>query len=209
VEAHDTARRLEIVGGIKLVHDRVVILHEGQVQVRDDGVLVIAGVSDDGRIFGVTLQVAVGVIEQQVLSVLLVVEEHVVIGPAAVEAVQIKTRSPEIAKSGWIVDAVKLGDRIEGQIVVDELSQVGKPGRQVLVDVRGFRSIFHIIRFFDHRLRQGDEVGVIRREGPQVAEETPEPTLMQLRPWRRHETAQNTTVVEHHLNFSLPVDQHS
>ena len=132
-----------VAAGPQVVDDAVVELEEGQVELGQDGVLVVAGVADQGPAVGVAGQVLGGqpraelgpaVAEQQQLpagAAVLGVEIGHVQGAAAVQHVEVEPGGAEVLDLGRVVAELEAGHRVEGEVVVDQLAEVGVAGRQV------------------------------------------------------------------------------
>nr|WP_307042930.1 hypothetical protein [Agromyces ramosus] len=146
VEPHRDALRLEeeaspaagrCARGIRELLQHVVV-HEGecQLQLRDDDVLVVAGIADHGDALGVALQVGLEARriraragreeprEPVVEHPRVVVEIGLVVGPAPVEAVEVESWRAEVLQPVGIVVPGEARLRIEGDVVVDELAEV-------------------------------------------------------------------------------------
>ena len=139
VPADDPLRRLE--GGLAAdgggshrrdeVDDLVVELQHRQLPLADERVLVVAGIADQGGVLDVSRKVVfVVVAADQHLHPLrrLVVQEGVVGGPAAVDAVEVEAGAAEVGQRIRVVLPVEAGGSVEGDVVVDELPEVGVAG---------------------------------------------------------------------------------
>ena len=188
----------------------VVELDHRQVQLGDDDVLVVARVADQrpsllvsGQILplehlvvGIELRVASG---QQLhpteLRIQPLVEVGGVGGPAAVERVQVEARRAEVDQPVRIADALQGRDRIEGDVVVDELAQVGVAHRDRRVVGLGRRAAL-----LGHGLAQRDERLIGRAGDRQVGEHPAEAALEERGPRHRREpTLRRAAVVGHAL----------
>jgi len=113
---------------------------EEKLQLADDDVLVVSRVADQRPTLAVSRQVAVAVLvlpEQQLDPArLLVVQERVVVRPGAVDGVEVEARRAEVVQAVRVVLSLQAGDRVEGDVMVDELAEVGV----VRLDLRVVRS---------------------------------------------------------------------
>ncbi len=187
VPAHDPLRRLERglaalaqrrVGRDQVEH-LVVELQHGQLQLADEGVLVVARVAQQRRLLVVARQVVLVVVpaDQHLLAAgVAVVEERVVGRPPAVHAVQVEARAAEVRQRVRVVRPGQAGDRVEGQVVVDELAQVRVAGRDVRV-VQLRRRTGHVLRHQRRDLGDPRVAGHERRQPEHPAE----PALVQPR----------------------------
>jgi hypothetical protein len=151
----------------------VVEQEEGELELPDDDVLVVAGIADQGAPVRVPRQVllvaALGRPDQERVAV---VHVRLVVAPAAVDAVEVEDRRAEVRQRVGVVLAGQARDGVEGQVVVDELPEVGYPCRQRLRIV-GLR--------LDHASGQLVEELVLGLVGGQVAEHAPEAAERQRR----------------------------
>ena len=142
VPAHQPLRRLEprLAAahqrriGLDQVDDLVVELQHGQLQLRDERVLVVARVAEQRRLLLVARQVVLVVVpadQHLLVARVAVVEERVVDRAADVDAVQVEPRAAEVRQRVRVVGPVQAGDRVEGQVVVDELPEVRVAARDV------------------------------------------------------------------------------
>jgi hypothetical protein len=150
VPPHDPLGRLE--RGLAAPPQRRVVLHQvdhlvvelehGELQLADEGVLVVAGIAEQRGVLLVAGQVVLVVVvaDEELLAVRgLVVEERIVDRPAPVHAVEIEARAAEIGQRVRVVLPVQARHRVEGEIVVDELPEVGVTRRDVGVVGLGTR----------------------------------------------------------------------
>jgi len=170
------------VGGV--VDEAVVEPGEQQVQLADDDVLVVARIADERDLLAVSGQVvdAVGVgADEQLALVIPVVLERFVAGPGPVERVEVEAGSPEAGEAVGVVKPVEAGDRVEGDVVIDELAEVGVAGGDGGVVERlggaapaaGLVGLAHL---------GGEGVKLVERVGErrrQASEHAPEPALEQ------------------------------
>src|SRR5215211_2652952 len=122
------ARLLE--AELELVRDAVVEAREQQVQLRDDRVLVVARVADQGDELVVAWEVerrALG--EQQPPRHVLLVEIGLHLRPAAVERVEVEPWCAPVDRAARPARACAERRRVERDVVVDELAEVGEAGR--------------------------------------------------------------------------------
>jgi hypothetical protein len=151
-------------------HDLVVELHERQMQLGDDQVLVVARITDDREAARCPRQV---VPERRLVSqrrvalnfagcrhanlekvrVLRGAPVEVGLNPrtGAIEVVEIQRRSPEIVERQRIDDRLLERRWVEDDVVIDELAEVGKAGGDRLVVALGG------LVLFEHRHAQGQQ----------------------------------------------------
>src|SRR5829696_2470509 len=140
-------------GGRHVVDNLVVELQHGQVQLGDQQVLVVAGIAEQRPAEEHLLAIALaGFVAGQVragpallardhahiLAELqsgdaagLFVQVWLVAGAAAIDRVQIEPGGAEVVQGVGVVLALKAGHRIKGDVVIDELTQIGVPGGNV------------------------------------------------------------------------------
>jgi hypothetical protein len=138
------------------LHDGVVEPQHRAVQLGDQDVLVVAGVADqrtageDGPAVALPRLVARQVrarpaagLEADLLAQPeagqpggLVVHVGLVGGAAAVHGVEVEARRPEVVQGVGVVLPLEARDRVERDVVVDELAQVGVPRRDRVVVLR-------------------------------------------------------------------------
>ena len=112
-------------------HDPVVEPQHQSLQLRDDAVLVVARIADERPTGRAARQILGGRVdapadrraEQERRAV--VVHVGLVIRTAAIHVVEVEGRRPEIDQRVGVVLALEGAGRVEGQIMVDELAQVG------------------------------------------------------------------------------------
>ena len=169
----------------------VVELDDRYLQLRDDQVLVVAGIADQRPLVRVSLQVGprhlrVGgtwLAEAQ-LDPARLVQERLVGGAAAVERVEIEPGRAEVGQRVRVVLPHQARDRIEGDVVVDELPEIGVSGRQahrpvaedtpVLVGVRDPERLVElsVLQLLDHRVPERGEAlrpMLVERQPPEHA----------------------------------------
>jgi hypothetical protein len=116
-----------------VIHDPVVELDHGLVELEDDQVLVVAPVADHRPAGGVTrdVQDAVDVRrEKQLGAVGWVVELRVLGRPASVHRVQVVARCPEVDGRVGVSRLLIERRRVERDVVVEELPDEREPGEQ-------------------------------------------------------------------------------
>ena len=136
------------------------------------------------------------------------VQVRLVVGAAAVDAVEIEPRCAEVDQRIGIVLALEAAGGVERQIVVDELPEVGvQRGNPALLAIG---SVLGHVLVGDHRraeLRQrrlGLRVIGSEIRGWQGAEHAPEPPVEELRAWCQREAAYACPVrCACHLSISL------
>src|SRR6266540_5589 len=126
-----------------MVDDGVVTADEEQVQLGEDRGLVVAPVADEGPSLGIARQivdlvdrVALGLPDEQPYATRLrvpVIEKRLHRRSGAVDAVEVEPRSPEVDESAGVDDGVQLRRRVEGDVVIDELPQIGESRRDARV----------------------------------------------------------------------------
>ena len=122
--------------GHHVVEDLVVELQHRQLELADEDVLVVPRVPDQSGLLDVARQVVVLVLrvasdEELVTPGGRVVQERVVSRPATVERVQVVPWAAEVRQRVGIVLLGQARLRIERDVVVDELPEVGVAGRDV------------------------------------------------------------------------------
>jgi hypothetical protein len=122
--------------------EAVVKAQEQPLELRDDDVLVVARVADDRALVGVRDRRGRGKIApRQVLRPRIVrragqrtsevevealrIEVRLIVGTAAIDVVEIEPRRPVIDQRAEIVLFLQAARRVEGQVVIDELAEVG------------------------------------------------------------------------------------
>ncbi len=196
VPARDPLRLLEQRHALELlvlaraIDDLVVEADEQQLQLRDDDVLVVARVADQraallvaGQVVAVELAVRRRVAADEQLDATVgrtrpLVHERVVVGPRAVQAVQVEARRAEVDERVRVVVLLQLGHRVERDVVIDELPEVRVARRDLRV-VAGGRRAALLDELGERRQR-----GVVWFERLRVAEHAPEAALVQRR--QRH-----------------------
>ena len=151
------------------VGDLVVELQEGRLELRDDRVLVVARIADEralrlaslGRVARDVALVrhAAGVAceraaEEHVQAVV-AVEIRLVVGAAAVDGVEVEARRAEVDQRVGGVRLLQTAGRVEGDVVVEELPEVGVAGGDpgVFLGVGLVVGRFPLV-FRDHLLRE-------------------------------------------------------
>jgi hypothetical protein len=141
VPAHQVANGREVGVGHRSDDGVVEAQHRG-LQLGDDAVLVVAGVADEGASVGAARHVdgvRVAVVARHGVAQLHphpVVEVGLVVGAAAVETVEVEPRCPEAHQVLQLLRVEPLAQRrgrVEGQVMVDELAEVGVGGRDPAV----------------------------------------------------------------------------
>jgi hypothetical protein len=143
--------------GLEALDHLVVEAEEGQVELGDDDVLVVARVPDDGQPLRAPRQVegegrphlqvpaglhAAGVAddEERVVGRELV-EVGLIGGSPAIHAVQVERGGAEVVERQRVDQHLLDGGGVEGDVVVDELAQVGVARGDVLVVTLGVRRV--------------------------------------------------------------------
>ena len=181
-----------------IADDLVVEADEGALQLNDDTVLVIALVAEDrrvgtlagGRRLAVRIMqaqdIAAGLhlfgqrlfedLAQAQMQAIGLVEIGLIVRSASVDAVQIQRRRAEVLDRGDVDVAVPERGRIERQVVINELSEIGIAGGNAGVFVDSFSDVdLHAgVAFLDHRL--GDSLKAVVAQIPSPdGEHAPEP----------------------------------
>ena len=186
VPAARTARLLE---ALSLVDLPIVKAENGQMQLRNNDVLVIASIANDGRplrVEGVRTERALparcgGAAEQiQLAAVVLpeqepagtvpLVEIRLILRTSPVHAVEIEPRRTKVAQVWRNVFFLEAGAGVEGQIVVDQLTEVRLAGGDeiVVLDPISVQLLGELPQMFN-------DVGSGRRRLPvrEIPEQTP------------------------------------
>src|SRR5438067_2066642 len=106
------------------------------------------------------------VVANQKMDAVLIVQERLVVRSAAVDGVEVEPRGAEVDERVRIVVSLELRRRIEGQVVVDELPEVGEARRDVRVVA--CRVLLSRRLGFDHLAGKRLEIFVVRQERRQV-----------------------------------------
>src|SRR5262249_30446425 len=120
------------------VEHRIMEAEEQCVELRNDNVLVIALIADESpaRACTVARQVRslaalwkiVFIPPKQQMRPVGLIEERLIVGPRTIERIEIKARRAKILQGIGIVEAIERGDRIECDVMVDELAEISVPG---------------------------------------------------------------------------------
>ena len=166
VPAHDPLGGLEGVLAATLqarirgdeVNHFVVELQHRQLPLADEGVLVVARITDQRGVLAVAGQIILVVVapdEELLTAGALVVQERVVDRATTVETVQVEAGGAEVRQRVWVVLPVQAGRGIERQVMVDELPEVRVSGRNGrIVQFRGRSG--HVLRH--HRRDLGNSL---------------------------------------------------
>ena len=142
------AHRTGQVASPDVVDDLVVEVEERQLELTHDDVLVVALVADQCPTLLVPGQVAclervaVGVrrrvlADEQLGRVVGVVDERLVGRARPIDRVEVEARSPEVGQRVGIVLVLKARRRVERQVVIEELADIGEARRDLGVVVSG------------------------------------------------------------------------
>jgi hypothetical protein len=178
------------------IEDAVVELEERGLQLGDDQILVVARVADERTFVRVPLQV--GPVDPLVpggdffaglkVDAVFFVEVRLVGRAPAVEGIEVEARGAEVLEPVGVVLAGEAGDRVEGDVVVDELPKVGvaggKPqlavlefGRVLIVVLYAERLVeLPILELLDHFPTEVFQRADLWRVDRQMAEHPPEPS---------------------------------
>src|SRR5256712_565169 len=109
------------------------------------------------------------------------VEERLIVGSTAVDRIEVEPRGAEVDQGIRVIVALEFRRRIEREVVVDELSEVGDPRRDVgivasRVLVTRFRLGLH------HLLGECGEGRARGKERRKISKHAPEPALEKRRP---------------------------
>jgi hypothetical protein len=107
-----------------------------------------------------------------------VVQERLIVRARAVHRIQVEARGSEIEQGVGIVVALQLGRRIEGEVVIGELPEVGEARGNVRIVAGRVFGPRRRLRLH-HLAGQLSERGIGWQERRQVAEHSPEPALTQ------------------------------
>ena len=114
-----------------------------------------------------------------------VVHERLIVGARSVDAVEIETRRPEVDERVRIVEAIERRHRVEGDVVIDELPEIGEASRDVRILVLGLPLVqreIHRLALVDplleltmeHRLTERHERRFAERRRQQLTKHPPE-----------------------------------
>ena len=201
VPAHQSLRLAEHIGVVEervvqlaaadLIDDLVVEVDESQLQLADDRVLVVSLVADQRPVLPVPRQVTmlerVAIVvcirvlpDQQLHGIVRVVQERLVGRPRAVHGVEVEPRRPKVDQRVRVVPMLQARDRVKGQVVVEELADIGETGRNLRIVVRRIFLAARLGRLV-HLRRQLLNQRVARLVRWQRTEHPPEPPHKQLR----------------------------
>ena len=140
-------------------------LDEGELDLADDRVLVVALVADDGApvvrvAAGNAHQVLRGGVVGQQLGAVARIHVGLVVGARAVQAVEVQARRAQVRGIGRGLQ-VEAGGGLEREVVVDELAEVGVAGgdEQVLLGVASIGDL--VVAVDDHRFGQREQPGLV------------------------------------------------
>src|SRR2546428_1008561 len=180
---------------LQLVSDAVVKLQKQSVQLRGDHVLVVARIPDDGflTVVGaaaddVGLLGTRNIITELLLNIcqppsqthsdsILPKKIGIVFRPSSINAVQVESGRAIVDNGGRIVVALQARNRIERQVMIDELAQIRIAGRN--------RSVLRV-RLQNHsgsqtfQYHQGLLFCLGKLRGGQMAKQTAESALQQV-----------------------------
>jgi hypothetical protein len=190
VEADPPLQRLEIKRVIVL-HHPIMEAQEQALELGDDAVLVVARVADQGaapepgQVVGVGDALALQHLAQVKALAIVLIEIGLIAGPPAIDIVEVQSRRAEIHQAVGILGLGEQAHRVEGDVVVDELAEIGVEGRDsALLAVRAvLRRIEGRRHLVGERGEVGEAVFVVGAEdsGWQVAEHPAEAALEQAR----------------------------
>ena len=133
----------KVVGprGVQDVGDAVVEAHHRRLELRHDHVFIVSRVADQGAFLRVALKVArpgvLGVSRkvapEKEPDAIRGIKVRLVVGPSAVDVIEVEPWRAEIDKTLGVVLPLEAARGVEGQIVVDELSEVSVAGRDAEV----------------------------------------------------------------------------
>ena len=120
--------RLRLARGARTIDEGIVRVHERQVHLRHDDVRVVARITDDGRPFRVSQQVASAWCREQFGRIVALEQKRMPDRTIAVETLEIQPRRPRVPQLRQI--RVHLRRRpVGGDVVGDELTEKGPAGR--------------------------------------------------------------------------------
>src|SRR2546428_557683 len=109
------------------------------------------------------------------------VEERLIVGSTAVDRIEVEPRGAEVDQGIRVIVALEFRRRIEREVVVDELSEVGEPRRDVgIVATRVLVTRFRL--GLHHLLGECGEGPARGKELRPNIEHAPEPALRKRRP---------------------------
>ncbi len=138
------------------------------LQLRDDHVLVVAGVADQRAARPIALQIVgaeadrpahgQGIAEEEGPPVI-GVHVGLIAGSAAIDIVEVEGRGAVVGDRVGILDLLETRRGIEGQVVVDELAEVGVERRHTAL--LGVRPVLRLIETGGHRRGQLGQVRML------------------------------------------------
>jgi hypothetical protein len=128
------AQRVGDLPGTQEIDDPVVELDHGEVELGQDHVLVVARVTDQGDAVAGAGEVDVRVPQFRVVRAG-IVELAVDDGPVTVEVVEVQPRRAEVDEPVGLGVPVEREGRVEREVVVDELAEVGEAGREAAIEL--------------------------------------------------------------------------
>jgi hypothetical protein len=146
VPPHDPLRLFEARNAVRAASglrrvDLVVELQHQQVKLRDDDVLVVARIADQRAPLGVPGQIVAVRPQQELEGLVTVIKIGLLRGAEAVEAVELQDRRAEVARRARIDLLLQDRGRIEGEVMVDELTEEGVARPDAVVVLRGIKRI--------------------------------------------------------------------
>src|SRR6185369_5610492 len=130
--AHDPARFVKTIGraGGQRIHDLVVKLNEGQVKLGDNRILVVTWIAYESalRVGRVSRQVVFAslVLSDEQMYAVVSVEIWIIVRSIRIERIKIVAGRAKVAQSIRIVVALEFRIRVKGDVVVNELTEIGE-----------------------------------------------------------------------------------
>src|SRR6185369_5271685 len=130
--AHNPARFVKKIGraGGQGIDDLVMKLNKGQVQLRDNRILVVPRVACERalRVSRVSRQVVFAgcVLTDEQVDAVCSVEIWIIVWSIRVERIKVVAGRAEVAQSIRVVVALEFGIRIKGDVMVNELTKISE-----------------------------------------------------------------------------------
>src|SRR5215212_851555 len=152
------------------IHDFVVKLNEGQVKLRHNRILIVTWITCESplRVRRVSRQVVFAgrVRADEQMNAVLGVEIRIVVRSIRIERIKIVARRAEIAQSIRVVVALEFRIRIKGDVMVNELTEIGEARRNIrIVEIR----IVGLRLRLDHQCTQRQKIRISWSKGWKVA----------------------------------------
>ena len=147
------------------VDDLVVVLDHAESKLRDDQVLVIAGVAEEGPPPHVPREVVFlrPVVADQQVDAVFIIEKGLVVRPSSVHGIEIESGGAEVDQSVRVVVPLQLRRRVEGEVMVHELAEIREARGDGRIVARGVLVPRRL--GLDHLTCEFLEVLVVGKEG--------------------------------------------